>query len=215
MTQGKSCNRLVWPQISRSALKLVLVSIAVSSKAKWPFEHHRAESTWNPSPLRIWQSENSTYSRDVISHCAPLMSADGGHLMEVKLSFRWECSCFISSPPHTTHTVFSLLLVSTVPGQLLLVEVDDDLGTSGARFVGRQQGNVIRVLPEGGKHKRGKSLTGPPTFSSSTDSDSFKSSKLLYMEKYILKTFFIGISAMLQQLQNICFVRVLIWPVKV
>lgn len=63
--------------------------------------------------------------------------------MEVKLSFRGECSGL--SVLFGTQT--SLLFVSAVPGQLLLVEVDDHLGTPGARFTGRQQGHVIRVLP--------------------------------------------------------------------
>lgn len=50
---------------------------------------------------------------------------------------------------HPSSSVPSLLLVSAVPRQLLLVEVDDDLGTPGAGLTGRQQGHILGVLPAG------------------------------------------------------------------
>lgn len=49
----------------------------------------------------------------------------------------------------------SLLLIATVPRQLLLVEVDDHLGIAGAGFTGRQQGHVFGVLPVARSHTVG------------------------------------------------------------
>ncbi|TNN78435.1 hypothetical protein EYF80_011419 [Liparis tanakae] len=39
--------------------------------------------------------------------------------------------------------------ISRLPAQLLLIEVDDHLGTPGAGFAGRQQGHIVGVLPVG------------------------------------------------------------------
>lgn len=99
-----------------------------------------------------------------ISHSTPRMSADGGHWMEVKLSFRRQHSClsvrllYVHHSLSLSHTHASRLVVSAVPRQLLLVEVDDHLGTAGAGFTGRQQGHVVRVLPVGGTQRRRRSI---------------------------------------------------------
>lgn len=93
-----------------------------------------------PRPSHLPQSETPPAAGRNFTHSAPLMSAEGGHSMEVKLSFRREHSC-LSVRLCTQAT--SLLLISAVPRQLLLVEVDDHLGTPGAGFAGRQQGHIV------------------------------------------------------------------------
>lgn len=99
MTQEKSCNGLVWPQISRSTQRLAWASIRVSAKSQWPFlsttgqaalkiHHRRGSHTCQSPKLRLTQG------------CDFAQSASRCQLKEdiwwrLKLSFRWEHSCLL------------------------------------------------------------------------------------------------------------------------
>lgn len=47
-----------------------------------------------------------------------------------------------------------------MPSQLVLIEVDDDLGTHGAGFAGWQQSYIVRVFPFDEEHELSLSVCG-------------------------------------------------------
>lgn len=65
-----------------------------------------------------------------------MISAEEGRLMKGKLSFglgpQWPALLFV---------------LAAVPGQLLLIEVDDHLGAADAHLTRWEQGHILRVFP--------------------------------------------------------------------
>ena len=105
-----ACTRLKLLQVSPTSRRLLHTKVSFGlhrglrkgTELSLSTTGQRALQTHPCRGSHTCQNPRVYLQRDVISHSVPLMSAEGGRLMEVKLSFRREHSCL--SVLYTTHT---------------------------------------------------------------------------------------------------------------